>query len=76
VRYAGMIILVWHHLDPSKKDFDVFRMGKISRPDDIDKMREEIKKCILLCPTCHRAEHIPIIPEIQNLYTNIIDYSI
>lgn len=44
--------LEFHHLDPSKKDFNI---GK--RITKIERMKEELDKCILLCANCHRIEH-------------------
>lgn len=47
--------LEFHHIDPSKKEFE-FEVG---RRCSWDKMIEELKKCILLCSNCHREEHHP-----------------
>jgi len=46
-------ILVFHHVDPSTKEFSV---GSISGRHNM--MREEAKKCILLCPNCHAIRHL------------------
>lgn len=44
----------FHHLDPTKKDFNWNKMRQIS-----EKRREaELSKCILLCSNCHRIRHI------------------
>jgi len=42
--------LHFHHLDPSTKSFSIAHEG-VTRA--IDTMREEVKKCVLLCATCH-----------------------
>jgi len=42
--------LHFHHLDPSTKSFSIAHEG-VTR--GIDVMREEAKKCVLLCATCH-----------------------
>ena len=41
----------FHHIDTSEKEFSIGRVKSVSR------MREELKKCILLCANCHRIEH-------------------
>jgi len=45
--------LEFHHKDPSKKDFGI--SGKNIR--SIERCKEEIDKCILLCANCHREIH-------------------
>lgn len=47
--------LDFHHLDPTQKDTSVARM--ISNNYTLDKVYEEIKKCICLCANCHREFH-------------------
>jgi predicted transcriptional regulator len=42
--------LHFHHLDPSSKSFAIAHEG-VTRA--IDTMRKEVKKCVLLCATCH-----------------------
>lgn len=44
-----------HHIDPSKKEFSF--AGFRAAPRAIDKIRDELKKCILLCSNCHREVH-------------------
>ena len=44
-----------HHIDPSKKDFT---FGKLrASPRQVDLLKNELKKCILLCCLCHREVH-------------------
>lgn len=47
--------LDFHHLDPSEKDEKISKM--ISNKYTLDKIHEEIKKCIVLCANCHREFH-------------------
>lgn len=45
--------LEWHHRDPSEKEFSIGnRRGK-----NIEELRTETNKCLLLCANCHREEH-------------------
>ena len=48
-------MLDFHHLDPSKKETTVARM--ISNAYRIDRILDEISKCIVLCSNCHREFH-------------------
>lgn len=43
-----------HHVDPSKKRFD---LSKGSRKYSILSVVQELLKCEILCPTCHRLHH-------------------
>ena len=47
--------LDFHHLDPNKKDNTVARLT--SNNYRLDKVYEEIEKCIVLCANCHREFH-------------------
>lgn len=47
-KYVGA--LQFHHLDPSIKSFGLAQKG---RTLGIKSLREEAKKCILLCANCH-----------------------
>jgi hypothetical protein len=46
-------ILHFHHIDPTTKSFEI--ADKLSA--NLDILREEAKKCILLCPNCHGEKH-------------------
>ena len=48
-------VLDFHHIDPSIKEEGVARM--ISNNYKLDKVYDEIKKCICLCANCHREFH-------------------
>jgi hypothetical protein len=45
--------LQFHHVDPSKKEFALGEKRGLS----IDKLREELSKCILVCSNCHIEIH-------------------
>ncbi len=47
--------LEFHHIDPSTKSFTIAKMWSVS----LERFREEIKKCKLLCGPCHRKNHKP-----------------
>ena len=52
----------FHHLDPSKKEFDFHRVSKMSW----DKILKEIEKCVLLCSNRRKEEHST--PDMFNWY--------
>lgn len=47
------IVLDLHHLDPSVKEKEVGRLFGCTR----NKLKEEIRKCVVLCSNCHRRVH-------------------
>lgn len=48
-----------HHLDPSKKDFEVTTFRTSRRDKNL--VIKELKKCVLLCANCHREVHLGIL---------------
>jgi hypothetical protein len=50
-KYIGAID--FHHIDPSKKDFNIAQSQKTFG----DYYKKELDKCICLCSNCHRIEH-------------------
>lgn len=44
--------LEFHHLDPTKKDFNVSKHSF-----SFETMKKEVDKCILVCANCHREIH-------------------
>lgn len=48
-----------HHIDPSKKELSFSRVR--ANPISIQKISEELKKCILLCSNCHREIHAGLV---------------
>lgn len=52
-------LLDFHHRDPSKKQFEIGKTGTTySQENFSSKMEDEILKCDILCPTCHRKRHL------------------
>jgi 5-methylcytosine-specific restriction endonuclease McrA len=45
----------FHHIDPSKKERSISAMLSSAK---FDKVLEELQKCVMLCPNCHRKRHI------------------
>lgn len=48
-------VLDYHHINPEEKDEKISRM--ISNNYNLDKIEQEINKCIVLCANCHREFH-------------------
>ena len=56
--------LQFHHVDPATKEFGIGRGGSII---SIDVLREEARKCVLLCANCHAeveagVANLPAVP--------------
>ena len=45
--------LEFHHLDPNEKDFGISK----TLTKNIQALKAEVDKCILLCSNCHAEEH-------------------
>jgi hypothetical protein len=45
--------LEFHHLNPKEKDFSISNHSL----KDINKLKKEVDKCILVCSNCHREIH-------------------
>lgn len=45
--------LDFHHTDPSRKDFNISRKKNCN----IDSIKPELDKCVLLCKNCHAEVH-------------------
>ena len=57
--YAKCIgALEFHHKDPTKKDFGLAQSGVTK---SLDKLKQEVKKCILLCNRCHTEAHVGLL---------------
>lgn len=48
-------VLDFHHINPSEKNETIARLT--SNTSNINKVYDEIKKCIVLCANCHREFH-------------------
>ena len=46
-----LYIIEFHHINPGEKE------RTISQMRNLDKVREEVKKCVCLCANCHREFH-------------------
>lgn len=53
--YSDYRALEYHHKDPNNKTLGIFRM--VSTGYTVKRIKEEIKKCILVCSNCHRILH-------------------
>lgn len=49
--------LEFHHLNPDEKDFGIGAKGYTR---SVEKNKEEVNKCILVCANCHREIHAGI----------------
>ena len=47
-------VLSFHHIDPAQKEFNIGE--SLSKGEQ--RVMREIKKCVLLCKWCHRAQHV------------------
>lgn len=56
-------VLEFHHLNPAEKEFNV---GDLRKP--LEKAKEELDKCIILCRECHLAEHKRLLSLVSQLY--------
>ena len=54
--FDEVVLLHWHHIDPSTKDATVKFYA--CSPKNFHKVVAEAKKCVLLCPNCHRQIHL------------------
>ena len=54
-RYFGA--LDFHHLDASKKDFNIANLIRTFGSKAFDAARKEATKCLLVCCRCHRELH-------------------
>ena len=65
--------LDFHHVNPSEKKFQI--ADALRNPKSWDKIKIELKKCILLCNICHIEYHEGIIDIPQNIIFMPISYS-
>ena len=55
--------LDWHHIDKDTKDKDISSSETMRK--SVDRIMNEISKCVVLCANCHRAYHAGLISEDQ-----------
>ena len=60
--------LEFHHLDPTTKEFGVAQNGMAR---SIERLRAEVRKCVLLCSNCHAevecgASSISVVAQADN----------
>ena len=48
--------LQFHHIDPTEKDFSISHIN-LGKEFNLEKLYQEVDKCILLCANCHAEEH-------------------
>ena len=58
MRCSSLEDLHIHHKDPSQKSFTLAKGSSYSK----DRWDKEVEKCILLCSSCHTAEHQSKVP--------------
>lgn len=52
---SGMYVLHFHHVNPENKTNTITEM--LNSCHNFDKIMEEVRKCISICPTCHAEFH-------------------
>ena len=50
-------VLQFHHRNPQEKDFTLSQVNLNDTDFSIDKIKQEVDKCDLLCANCHFEEH-------------------
>lgn len=50
--------LIFHHINDKDKEFDISRVTRSG--GNLEKMKEEIKKCVILCSNCHAELHVKL----------------
>lgn len=53
------VCLDFHHVDPSTKDKPLSVI--VRSASTIEKVKEELAKCVVLCANCHRKHHAGIV---------------
>ena len=49
--------LDFHHVDPDSKEFSI---ANACRNKQLPAIKDEIRKCVVLCANCHRIEHFKL----------------
>ena len=53
------VVIDFHHLDDTQKEYGVSFL--VQQSYSLDKIKNEIDKCVCLCSNCHRKVHAGII---------------
>ena len=51
----------WHHLDDSQKRFQISQIRSLGGHINMNDVKAELDKCILLCNGCHRLVHLGLV---------------
>lgn len=54
---ADLSCLEFHHLDKDSKENDIGKMIYLMTPDIMERLEQEIAKCVVLCSNCHNKLH-------------------
>jgi hypothetical protein len=54
IKHSNPGFFDWHHIDETTKKYEVKTMIN----SKWERVIEEANKCIMLCPNCHRKEHL------------------
>ena len=49
--------LDFHHTDPNEKEFNIAS----NRLKDLERVKAEIEKCVVVCANCHRKIHAKLV---------------
>lgn len=52
-----LVCLEFHHLDPTAKELSISQ----GKNGSLERLKQEIKKCIVVCSNCHRKIHAGLI---------------
>jgi hypothetical protein len=52
-------VLEFHHIDPTEKEYEVSAM--VYWNVNLDKIKIEIRKCVVVCRNCHAKVHAGIV---------------
>lgn len=58
--------LSFHHVHKNTKDFCIADVGCLMSEKSVERVRQEIKKCVLLCANCHQELHAGLVKLPEN----------
>jgi predicted HNH restriction endonuclease len=47
----------FHHIDPTTKHREI---GSMLNSASLETIKKELVKCLMLCPNCHKKEHLKV----------------